>query len=79
MDMLSNVMWLHPKLSKIQRLGVQALPIHAWSRKMRSPNSSAWSPLTRGLSGLRFIELQNGHVCLHHVLMEVKQNPGIFT
>ena len=31
-------------------------PIFAdpWSRKMRSPNSSARSPLTRDLSGLRF-------------------------
>ena len=33
-----------------------------WSRKMRSPNSSARSPLPRDLSGLGFIELQNGHV-----------------
>ena len=39
-------------------------PIFAdpWSTKMRSPNSSARGPLARDLSGLAFIELQNGHV-----------------
>ena len=29
-----------------------------WSRKTRSPNSSARSPLTRDLSGLGFTEFQ---------------------
>ena len=28
MDMLSNVMWLHPKISEIQRFCVQSLPLH---------------------------------------------------
>ena len=34
----------------------------AWSRKTRSPNSSARSPLTRDLSGLGFTELQRKHI-----------------
>ena len=60
MDRLLNVTWLHQKQSEIQKLS----PIFAdpWSRKMKSPNSSARSPLTRDLSGLGFTELQNGHV-----------------
>ena len=33
-----------------------------WSRKIRSPNSSSRSPLTRDRSGLDVIELQYGHV-----------------
>ena len=33
-----------------------------WSNKMRSPNSSGRSPLTRDLSGLGFVALQNWHV-----------------
>ena len=36
--------------------------VDPWSRKIRSPNSSARNPLTRDLSGLGFVELQNGHV-----------------
>ena len=37
---------------------------------MRSPNSSALNPLTRDLSGLGFVELQNWHV-LYHMLVKV--------
>ena len=33
-----------------------------WSRKMRSPNHSVCTPLTRDLSGLGFVKLQNGYV-----------------
>ena len=40
------------------------------SKKMRSPTSSAFTPLTRDLSGLGFVELQDGHV-LHHMLVKV--------
>ena len=61
MDMLSNVMWLHPKISEVERFCLQFLPIHG-PKKMRSPNYTAKSPLTRELSGLGLIELQNGNV-----------------
>ena len=44
--------------SEIQRFGHHFLLNH----DMRSPNSSALSPLTRDLSGLGFVQLQNGHV-----------------
>ena len=39
-------------------------PIFAdpWSKKIRSQNYSARNPVTRDLSGLGFVELQNGHV-----------------
>ena len=60
MDMLSKVMWLYPKQSEIRRLYVQFLA-DPCSRKMRSSNFCARSPLTRDLSGLGFTELQNGH------------------
>ena len=36
--------------------------VDPWSKKIRSPNSSALNPLTRDLPGLGFVELQNGHV-----------------
>ena len=60
MDTLSNVMWLHPEQKRNPKV---LSPIFAdpRSRKMRYPNSSARSPLTRDLSGLGFIELQNEH------------------
>ena len=75
MDMLSNVTWLHSKTVRNPKV---LSPIFAdpWSRKMRSPNSSARSPLTRDLSGLGFNELQNGE-CLHHVLKKVINFPGL--
>ena len=43
--MVSTVMLLHPKNQR----SLVLLPIFAdpWSRKMRPPNSSAWSLLTR--------------------------------
>ena len=34
--------------------------VDPWSKKMRSPNSSNRNPLTRDLSGLGVVELQNG-------------------
>ena len=36
--------------------------VDPWSKKTRSPTSSACNPLTRDRSGLGFVELQNGHV-----------------
>ena len=36
--------------------------VESWSKKMRTPNSSALNPLTHDLSGLGFVELQNRHV-----------------
>ena len=61
MDMLSSVMWHHPKQSEILTFCLQFMPIHD-TKRMRSPSASARSPLTRDLSGLGFVELQNGHV-----------------
>ena len=61
MDILFNVMWIHPKQSEIQSF-LSPIFVDPWSKKMRYPNSSARSPLTRDLSGLGFVELQNGHV-----------------
>ena len=61
MDMLLIVMSLHPKQSEIKMFCLQFLSIHC-PKKIRSPNSSALHPLTRYLSGLGFLELQNGHV-----------------
>ena len=60
MDMLSNVMSHHPKY-EIQRFCLHFLLIHD-PKRIRSPNSSARNPLTRDLSGLGFVELQNGQV-----------------
>ena len=34
--------------------------VDPWSKKIRFPNSSAHNPLTRDLSGLGSVELQNG-------------------
>ena len=51
MDRLPHEMWHHPMQSRIQRFCLQSLP-----------TSSARSPLTRDLSGLGFVELQNRHV-----------------
>ena len=41
---------------------MSAIFVDPWSKKIRSPNSSARNPLTRDLSGLGFVELQNGRV-----------------
>ena len=60
-DMLSNVMLLHPTQLEIQRFCLQFW-VDPWCRKIRSPNSSVRNPLTRDLSGLSFVELQNGYV-----------------
>ena len=38
--------------------------------RFRDPSSSALNPLTRDLSGLGFVELQNGHVS-YHMLVKV--------
>ena len=61
MDTLSNVMSRHLRQSEIEKF---LSPIFAdpWSKKLRSPHSSVLNPLTRDLSGLAFVELQNGHV-----------------
>ena len=61
MDMLLNVMSLHPKQEEIESFCLQLLLIRGTRRK-RSSNSSAPNPLTRALSGLGFVELQNWHV-----------------
>ena len=58
LDMLSNVMPLHPRQSGIQRC-LSSIFVDPWSAKTRSPNSSARDPLTRDLSSLDFVELQN--------------------
>ena len=42
--------------------GFSSIFADPWSRKMRSPNSSARSPLSRDFESLGFIALQNGHV-----------------
>ena len=44
--------------------------VDPWSNMIRSPNSSAPSPLTRVLSSLGFVELQNGNV-FHNMLVKV--------
>ena len=58
-------MSLHPTQSEIPRFCLQFLLIRG-PKKIRSPNSSARNPLTRDLSGLGFVELQNGHVFSPH-------------
>ena len=47
--------------SEIQRSVFQSY-VEPRSKKMRSPNSSDLGPLTRDLSGLDFVERQNGQV-----------------
>ena len=73
MDMLSNVMWLHPKIIRNPKV-VSPIFADLWSKKMRSPNFSARGPLTRDLSGLGFVELLE-RACLHHVLVEIMHLP----
>ena len=52
-DMLSNVMSLHPKTSRNPKVSSPIL-VDPSSEKIRSPNSSARSLLTRDLSSLGF-------------------------
>ena len=53
MELLLNVMSRHPKKSEIQRICLQFMLNH---------DPSALNPLTRDLSGLGFVEMQNGHI-----------------
>ena len=64
-------------LSKTVRNPKVLSPIFAdpWSRKLRSPNSSARSPPTRDLSGLGFMELQSGHIFTRFPSPEPQLNP----
>ena len=48
--------------------------VDPWSKKIRSPNSSALNPLTRDLSGPGFVELQNGQG-FHHMLVKIMNLP----
>ena len=84
MDKLSNVTWLHPKQLRIQRF-LSSIFGDSWSRKMRSLNSSARSPLTRDLSGLGFTEFSRNiqvsrpllELCGRHVVMLQMKVPQI--
>ena len=61
MDLLSNVN-AAPSKTIINPMVLSPIFVEPWSKKIRSSNSSARNPLTRDLSGLGFVELQNGHV-----------------
>ena len=61
MDMLLNVKQHHPKQSEIQRFDLKFVSNHD-PRRSKIPNYCAFNPLTRDLSGLGFVELQNGQV-----------------
>ena len=61
MDMLLNVNAAPSKTIRNSKV-VSQIVDDPWSEKIRSPNYSALYPLTRDVSGLGFVELQNGHV-----------------